>query len=125
MNNYQERLAVSRSATSQTDRDRALATGRWNIPAPPAEETAADPAGTIRVSLPPRWVEDALDRHVDIGAVVHRTSRRVTLAMTVQQHAEALSDARHYADPTNRLEECEGVRASARAAVRTLRKETA
>ena len=123
MTGYQERLAVSRSATSQTDRDRALATGRWNIPPAPAE-AAADPAGTVRVSLPPRWTDDALDRHVDIGVVVKRTSRRVTLAMTVQQIAEALSDARHYADTDSGLEECEGVRASARAAVRTLRKES-
>ena len=124
MTGYQERLAVSRSATSQTDRDKALVTGRWNIAPAPAEEAAAGPVGTVRVSLPPRWTDDALDRDLDIGAVVHRTARRVTLAMTADQLAEALSDARHYADPTNRLEECEGVRASARAAVRTLRKET-
>lgn len=52
---------------------------------------------THRFVLARTWVDDALDRHLDIGEETHRTHNRVGLQMTRSQYREALSDADYQA----------------------------
>ncbi|MDE0686216.1 MAG: hypothetical protein OXI63_25095, partial [Candidatus Poribacteria bacterium] len=78
----------------------------------------------IEVALAPRWVEDALERDLDIGEIVKTTKRKITLRMTREQFEEALGDARHYTDTTMGFEQVQGIQASARAAIKELEKHT-
>lgn len=80
----------------------------------------------MRLILPAVFYFDHADRGLPAGRVIRRTKRYVEIHAGAATVAEILSDARYYADPTGAPDWAEGagIRASARATVRAIERQT-
>jgi|FLYL01.1.fsa_nt_gi hypothetical protein len=77
---------------------------------------------TIELRLPPAFIIDHIDRDLlRSDAVVKETRTYVVVALTDDELAELLSDARHYADPVNGYSSDPLFRGLARSAAATVR----
>lgn len=78
--------------------------------------------GDVDIKLSPMWVEEAIERKIDIGTIKSANARDVTLTTTYEQRKGILRQALIDASDTEEFEMLRRLAAKRRAAIRVVRK---